>query len=458
MHPKTAEEGCPALPLQQGMIFNGLRVTALSHTTPIVVITLHHTVLDGRSLAMLMTELDSDYEGRPDFPERTHYRDFVEWYAQRNVAGGHAVEQDRVFWTEHLAGVSGATPLPFGKAADTAAGHASQPVRFTLTSEETVALKRLAGSESVTLNTVVLAAWALVLATHARTDEVVFGITRSARHGSVPGADGIVGMLLATIPMRVRIEKSPSVGEWLREIRRGAVAVRDHQLAPLGDLQRYAGASNLLSSLVLFERQDLHTLLCGQNPVWHEREVEFHRRLSYPLTLYAFAEPTLHITLIHDRFTAAEADVLAGHLRTALLRLARSPHGKVGDLSLLSPAEHTLLTSGGHADPLAYPRERTIPELFDMQVRRAPDADAVFDGERWLTYAELDDRATRIAAALRDRGLGVEEPVAVALPRGVALIAALLGVLKAGAAYLPARPSVLLGLGGVVRFSTVLTS
>ncbi|MFC4854154.1 amino acid adenylation domain-containing protein [Actinophytocola glycyrrhizae] len=530
MHPKTAEVGCPALPLQQGMIFNGLRVpdagidvvqcvirwpgldvpayraaweravarhpvlrtgfvlasdsapvqvehadatldftvradavtdflagdrargfafdapplvrvTVLAHATPVVVITLHHTVLDGRSLAMLMAELDSDYEGRPDFPERAPYRDFVEWYTARNAAGGHAAEQDRVFWTQHLAGVSGATPLPFGKVADTAADQPSQVVEFTLTTEETVSLRRLAERESVTPNTVVLAAWALVLGTHAGTDDVVLGVTRSARHGSVPGADGIVGMLLATIPLRVDLDRSLSVGEWLREIRRTAVAVRDHQLTPLGDIQRYAGAQKLLSSLVLFERQDLHTLLRRQNPVWDEREVEFHRRLSYPLTVYAFAEPALNVALIHDRFTAAEADVLAGHLRTALLRLVDSPHGKVGALSLLSPAEHALLTSGGnsggHTDPLAYPREKTIPDLFDEQVRRTPDADAVFDGDRWLTYAELADRATRIAAALRDRGTGIEEPVAVALPRGATLVAALLGVLKAGAAYLP---------------------
>ncbi|MGB3440031.1 MAG: amino acid adenylation domain-containing protein [Actinophytocola sp.] len=526
MHPKTAEAGCPALPLQQGMIFNGLRVpdagidvvqcvirwpgldvaayraaweravarhpilrtgfvlagdaepvqvvrpdttldftvrtdavadflaedrtrgfafdapplvrvTVLTHATPVVVITLHHAVLDGRSLAMLMAELDSDYEGRPDFPERTHYRDFVEWFTARNVAGSHAAEQDRVFWTAHLAGVSGPTPLPFGKLADATEGRASQVVKFSLTDEETVALQRLADTESVTLNTVVLAAWALVLGTHAGTDDVVFGVTRSARHGSVPGADGIVGMLLATIPLRVDLDRSLSVGEWLREIRRSGVDIRDHQLTPLGDIQRYAGAQNLLSSLVLFERQDLHTLLRKQNPNWDEREVELHRRLSYPLTVYAFAEPALHIALIHDRFTAAEADVLAGHLRTALLRLTNRPHGKVGDLSLLSPAEHTLLASGGHADPLAYPRGKTIPELFDEQVRRAPGADAVFDGETWLTYAELDDRATRIAAALRDRGIGLEEPVAVALPRGAALATAFLGVLKAGAAYLP---------------------
>ena len=494
MHPKTAEAGCPVLPTQQGTIFNGLRVpdagidvvqcvvrwpgldvaayraaweravtrhpvlrtgfvlagdaepvqaaaldftvrtdavtdflaadrvrgfaapplvrvTVLRHATPTVVITSHSAVLDDRSLALLMSELDSDYEGRPD---RTHHREFVEWFTTRP-----AVEQQRGFWAEYLAGVSGPTPLPFGAIA--AAGRASQSVGFALTYQENAALQRLADSESITLDTIVLAAWALVLGTHASVDDVVFGVT--------PGADGIVGSVLAPSPMRIRLDRSLSVGEWLRDMRRNAVAVRDHQTAPPGDLQ--------LPSLVLFERQDLHTVLRKENPAWDEREIEVHRRPGHPLTVHAVAEPALHVALIHDRFTAAEADVLAGHLRVALLRLADGPHRRVGDLSLLSPGEHTLLTSGGHADPLAYPRERTIPDLFDEQVARTPDADAVFDGATWLSYAELDDRATRIAAALRDRGIGVEEPVAVALPRGVNLIAAFLGVLKAGAAYLP---------------------
>jgi amino acid adenylation domain-containing protein len=411
-----------------------VRVTVLAHDVPVVVVTLHHAVLDGRSLAMLMTELDGDYgdygdsAGRPDFPARTEYRDFVEWLTARNAPGTRDAERDRVFWTEHLAGVSGATPLPFGRPADATAGAASQVVRFALTDEETVALRRIADSENVTLNTVVLAAWALVLGAHAGADDVVFGVTRSARHGSVPGADSVIGMLLASIPLRVTVDRSLTVGEWLRAVRHAGVAVRDHQLTPLADIQRCAGVSELLSSLVLFERQDLETLLRRQNPHWRERSIELHRRVSYPLTVYAFAEPTLRITLIHDRFSAAEADVLAEQLRTALVRLGHGPQGRVRDVTPLSTSEPV-----GH-EPVA---ARTMPDLFDEQVRRRPNADAVFDGDRWWSYTELDNRATRIAHALRDKGIVVEEPVAVALPRGAGMIAALLGVLKAGAAYLP---------------------
>ncbi|HEX6359992.1 MAG TPA: amino acid adenylation domain-containing protein [Actinophytocola sp.] len=387
---------------------------------------------------MLLLEVDSDYEGRPLFPVRGRYREFVEWYVRRNQVGGHAAEQDRLFWASHLAGVSGATPLPFGKSADAggglAAGRAGEVVRFSLSAEETLALQRVADAESVTLNTIVLAAWGLVLAAHAGTDDVVLGVTRSVRHGSVPEANSIIGMLLATVPLRVIVDRTLSVGEWLREVRRAAVSVRDHQLTPLAEIQRCAGTTDLLSSLVLFERQDLETLLRRENPRWTDRSVTLHRRLAYPLTVYAFAEPVLNVTITDDRYSRAEADVLAGHLRSALVQLSRSPLRRVAGLTIAPDAEMTRLVSGEHRD---YPRDATIPELFDLQVRRNPHADAVLDGDVWLSYADLAERADRISAALRRRGVGLEETVAVALPRGARMITAFLGVLKAGAAYLP---------------------
>ncbi|HWM06187.1 MAG TPA: amino acid adenylation domain-containing protein [Actinophytocola sp.] len=422
-----------------------LRVTVLTddHAAPhTVVLTLHHAVIDGRSLAMLMSEVDDEYRagGPLEQPRRPAYRDFVEWLHRRGATGGPDAEQDEAFWLTYLADVTGPTALPFGRAAGEPP--ANPVVGFALDDDETAALHRVADSVGVTLNTLVHAAWSLVLATHAGTDDVVFGVTRSSRHGSVPGVNDMIGMLLATVPMRVAVAGEQTVGEWLREVRRSAVAVRDHQLAPLADIQRCAGLPPdlaLLNSLVLFERQDLRTVLAGRDPEWHERTVELHRRLSYPLTVYAFAEPRLAVTLIHDRYPAAEAELLAGQLRAALTTLTGSPHRRVSELTLHTPGERERIA--GWSGTATDPPQGTVVDLFTERVRRDPAADAVLDGERWWSYRELDERADRIAHALRERGIAVEEPVAVALPRGAGMVAAFLGVLKAGGAYLPVDPA-----------------
>ncbi|HEX2133005.1 MAG TPA: amino acid adenylation domain-containing protein [Actinophytocola sp.] len=411
-----------------------VRVSVLGGET--VVVTLHHAVLDGRSLAMLMSEVDDDYRGVESLPERPPYRDFVEW-----LSGRDAEDRETAFWRGYLDDLAGPTPLPFGRV------EARQPagpvVSFTLDDAETAALRRVADSEGVTLNTLVHAAWSLVLAAHAGTDDVVFGVTRSVRHGSVPGAADMVGMLLATVPLRVWVDSGQTVGDWLRALRRGTIAVRDHQLAPLAEIQRHAGTpsdTRLLNSLVLFEHQDLHTVLRDRNPQWHERTISMHRRLCYPLTVYAFAEPRLALSLIHDRYTPAEADALAGHLRAALVALTGSPRRTVRELDLLAPGERERL-AGWSGTPGDYPRTATVPDLFAAQVRRDPTAPAVLAGDTWWSYAELDRRADRVAHALRERDLRTEEPVGVALPRGADLVAAFLGVLKAGGAYLPLDPA-----------------
>ncbi|MCT2582863.1 non-ribosomal peptide synthetase [Actinophytocola gossypii] len=430
-------DGFLAADRERGFAFDRpplVRVTVLGGET--IVVTLHHAVLDGRSLAMLLAEVDDDYRGLGEPPERPRYADFVEW-----LSGRDAEERETAFWRDHLDGLSGPTPLPFGRVDDERP--ADPVVSFTLDDAETAALRRVADDAGVTLNTIVHAAWALVLAAHAGTDDVVFGVTRSVRHGSVPGANDMVGMLLATVPLRVRVDSGRTVLDWLGELRRRALGVRDHQLAPLAGIQRHAGTPSdvrLLNSLVLFERQDLHTVLRQHNPQWQERTVTMHRRLCYPLTVYAFAEPRLALSIIHDRYPRAEADTLAGHLRAALVALATSQDRTVRELELLAPGERERL-AGWSGAPGAYPRTATVPGLFAAQVRRDPTAPAVLAGDGWWSYAELDRRADRVAHALRDRGLRVEEPVGVALPRGAELVAAFLGVLKAGGAYLPLDPA-----------------
>ncbi|GAA3854733.1 hypothetical protein GCM10022243_20270 [Saccharothrix violaceirubra] len=403
-----------------------LRVVALPGG--VVVVTFHHAILDGRSLAMLLAEIDDDYAARLGgpaavLPDRPDFADYARWHAARPT------EADERFWRTELADLPDTGPLPLEHAA-------SGPVRMAtaaleLSDEETTSVRALAATTGVTVNTVVLAAWSLLLAAHSGDDESAFAVTRAARHGTVEGAADMIGLLIATTPLRLPVDRDASVRTWLGAVRARSVAARDHQLGPVPEAGR-------VRSLVLFEHREINTVLADRATTPSDRHVEILRTPGYAVTLYAFAEPRLSLRLIHDaaRFPDWAPDVLLGHVRDLLTGLARDP-----DRPVRAVGEPRGLDLAGWNDTaVPYPADATIPDLFAEQVRLRPDADAVLTPSGWLSYAELDRRANRLAHLLVARGARPDRPVGVALPRGADLVVTLLAVLKAGAAYLPLHP------------------
>ncbi|MFT7839283.1 amino acid adenylation domain-containing protein [Saccharothrix sp. BKS2] len=419
-----------------------LRVVALPGN--VVVATFHHAILDGRSLAMLLGEVDDDYAARRagrvvGFPERPDFADYARWYDARPASARTAEQR---FWATELAGLPEPGPLPLEHAGP------GTPVMATagadLTDAETRAVRALADGAGVTVNTVVLAAWGLLLAVHARRDEAVFGVTRAARHGTAEGARDMLGLLLATVPLRLPVDRDASVADWLRSVRERSVAARDHQLCPLPDIQRAAGHdAALMSSLVLFEHQEINTVLAARPASPAGRHVRILRTPGYAMTLYAFAEPRLSLQLIHDtgRFPDWAADALLARVRDLLAGMAEDPGRAVRELTGPRGDELRRLLDEWNDTAVDLDAGATVPALFAGQVRARPGADAVFDGERWLSYAELDERSNRLAHVLVERGAVADRPVGLALPRGAELVTAMLAVLKTGAAYLPLDPA-----------------
>src|SRR6185437_14589798 len=159
---------------------------------------------------------------------------------------------------------------------------------------------------------------------------------------------------------------------------------------------------------------------------------------SYPLTVLTFDEPEIHLSLICDRhrFAAGSVQRILEQLQATLIEFAGKLDAPLAELDLGRAAEAEILADWNRT-PAAYPVDATIPALFAAQVARDPDAIAVVSGTTAVSYAELDRRSNALAWLLRDRGVGVDVPVGVAIERGPDLIAALLAVLKAGGAYLP---------------------
>ncbi|MGW5134444.1 amino acid adenylation domain-containing protein [Streptomyces sp. NPDC004135] len=452
--------------------------------------TTHHLFVDGWSVSEILTDVLTAYQdlaaGRtPGVSPRRPFADYVEWLRTRDEAAS------RAHWRAELDGCDGPTPLPHGRgpAPDDRPGpHAGHTVTIPLPAHER--LRSFARRHRLTLNTLVQAAWALLLSRHGGTDDVVFGATVSTRDADLPDAGSIIGLLVNTLPVRIRVDGRAPLLDWLHGIQDRQVEARRHATFPLSGLTAADGPNRpagLFGTALAFDNlpYDPAAVRVGRARVVR---LDTDNTTNYPLSLLVHSGGDLVLQADYDTtvFTADEITRLTGDLVTTLLALpAVAPDAPVatvpplagdagpgtgapdpGDADpgtgalapgtgALAPGTGALGTGEadrrpGEADPRTGVAVPDVPEpaclhhLFAAQASRTPDATAVQygDGGRThrLTYAELDAHANRLARHLLTCGVGPESLVAVALPRGTDRIAAHLAVLKAGAAFLPLDP------------------
>ncbi len=423
-----------------------LALFRLSEAENQLVWTFHHALLDGRSFPLVIKEVLAFYEAlrrgeRLPLPPARPYRDFIQWRQEQDFAAAEP------FWRERLKGFTAATPLVLDRPFDPEAewvGYGEQFLRLPETL--TARLENLARDHQFTLNTLVQGAWALLLGRYSDEEDVVFGATRACRAGTVEGAESIVGLFINTLPVRVRISPEASLIDWLKELRAQQLEVRPHEHTPLLQIQQWSElppGTALFESLVVFERATLDSLLRRQGGPWARRHFRVIDQTSYPLTLFAYAEPELLFKISYDRRRFDDGTVarMLGHLRTLLERMAANPREQLAALPLLTGAERQQLLVDWNQTQTGFPSHACIHSFIEAQARNTPDAIAVVFEDRQLTYGELDRRANQLAHYLRQFHAGPEVLVGLCLEVSLELAVGLLGVLKAGAAYVPLDPS-----------------
>ncbi|MCX4767683.1 non-ribosomal peptide synthase/polyketide synthase [Streptomyces sp. NBC_01275] len=400
-----------------------------------LVLTFHHIVADGWSLPVLHRELLALYGENPTpLPEVAPYRGYL-----RRIAGADR-DAARAAWRTALADVDEPTRLVTNPAP--AGPVEPAQIRVELTERITSRLAARARERGVTLGTLVQGAWGLLVGRMTGRQDVLFGTTVAGRDAAVDGIESMIGLFINTLPTRLRWAPGDTLGALLDRLQDEQSALLDHQHLGLADIQRatgHAGDGELFDTLVVFENYpggegapDITDVTGTIAVAGHA----FHDAVHYPLALIVKPGRRLDLRLKHHagRLDADAVQALADRLTLVLHALADDPGARVADLDLLTPDEPAAAHPAGENRPVP---AGTLAESFAAQVARTPDATAVvFDGTA-LTYAELDARATELAARLRAEGAGRERFVAVAVPRSAELMVALLGVLKSGAAYLP---------------------
>ncbi|HEU4560010.1 MAG TPA: amino acid adenylation domain-containing protein, partial [Longimicrobium sp.] len=438
----------------------------------VLVWSVHHILLDGwsatRVLGEVFTLYDAGAEDAAALPVSRPFGDYVRWLRERDGAA------DEAYWTGVLGGLEAPAPVPPIRSAprDPRAEPRFGARELRLSPAADAALRALKRDRGVFVNTVVQGAWALLLGRYTGSTEAVFGTVRHGRATGVEGAEGMVGLLINTVPLRVPLPPEARVADWLEEIAARNAALGPHQHAALPDLQRWSGlpqGASLFDTTVDYQPLPFEAAFRGTEG----RSVSVREHPGYRLALRVDAEAPLRACIHYDAdlFDAAAVDRMLGHFARLLEEMAANPERPLGALDPLGEAERRRMVEEWNRTGEEYPADRCIHENFELgEAERAgllalgegaapgfPRAtvDALFaraaaaapqavalawDGGR-MTYVELDERANRLAHHLRRAGVAAGTRVGVCLERGPEMVVATLAALKAGGAYVPLDPA-----------------
>ncbi|MDE1195030.1 MAG: amino acid adenylation domain-containing protein [Pseudomonas sp.] len=402
--------------------------------------TFHHILLDGWSSAAVLGEVIqaamSDTAPQP----AGHYGDYVEWLLSRDA------QHSANFWQQHLAGFEQPTMMAAALTAPTSATGEPLPTQVLVKSMDldSQLLHGAARRQRVTVNTLIQAVWVLLLQRYTGQKRVAFGATVSGRSAQVPGIERMLGLFINTLPLVQAPQAQQKVGDWLNELQAHNLELREHEHTPLFEAQRYAGHAgrDLFDSLVVFENYPVDAVLRDKQAGGvNLGSVELSDKTHYPLSLAVVAgeQAHVHVNYHSNVFSAEQIDSLCGHFQKLLDGICRFPDACVGDLSMLTEHDVSVMHAWNRP-PFSPYVDRPIHELIAEHARLRPDAIALVHGEQRLTFAEFDRRANQLAHALRARGIGTEVRVAIAMERGVDLWLSFFAVLKAGGAYIPLDP------------------
>ncbi|MBX3611476.1 MAG: amino acid adenylation domain-containing protein [Hydrogenophaga sp.] len=416
----------------------------------VLALALDHIVSDGLSMGIFMAEFQAIYnslvQGREPTlaPLPVQYLDYAEW--ERETFARGALQSHADFWKSELEGLPTLLQLPTDRPRPPVQTSRGDRCLLLLPPALSQRLKAFARAEGATLYMVLMTAFQTLL--HRYSGETDFAIGTAIANRNRSEVEQVIGFFANNLVMRADLHGSPSVRGLMARVRERALKAYQHQAMPFDMLVEQLGVKRELDHpplfQVLFVLQHLSISTIELHGLRTEAINPHVRSSRFDLAVDVFDAPAgLHcyFEFNTDLFDRATIERMMAHYERLLQALMDTPDARIGDLPLLTPAEESQLLVGWNATDVAYPREQTLHGLFEAQVARTPEATALCFGEGTLSYAELNARANRLAHHLRAQGAGPGALVGVWIERGPDMVVALLGVLKAGAAYVPLDPA-----------------
>jgi len=445
---RSIEEGLHAFDLAKGPLLRVLLLKAGADDHSLIW-TVHHIVSDGWSRGVFLRELTLLYgafvAGSPSplAPIVIQYADYAQW--QRQWLGSEEFQRQMSFWQEQLGDGVPALELPTDHPRPAMQTFRGAAHAFTIPRKLTDALKALSAREGATLFMTTLTVFQALLSRYAGQDDIVVGTPVANRQRAE--LEGLIGFMANTLVLRGDVSGDPVFREALQRVRATALRAFENQDLPFEKLVEVLNPERDLSHQPLFQvmfvlqNAPAEALRLG-NLTLEPLSVDTGMAM-FDLTLCleeAGGELQAILEYNADLFDGSTIGRLAEHYLNLLDSATNDPSRRLSELPMLREAERCKLLEEWSGRRTEYPRDRCVQELFEDQARLKPQAIALELGDDQVSYRELNQRANRLARHLRNLGVGPETVVGVCLERSMDLVVALLGVLKAGGAYLPLDP------------------
>lgn len=407
--------------------------------------TCHHLLADGWSTAIVLHEVYHCYEARlagqpSSLPQPRQYRDYIAWLKSQHT------EESAPFWEEYLRGFTARTSLRTPRVAQR---FNQTPFHRTLESHlprsQTVSLNGTARSLRVTLNTLVLGAWALLMQRYSGEDDVVFGTTVAGRPAELPNVESCVGLFINTLPLRVQLQQQQMLGEWLTDLQQTLLRIRQYEHTPLSKIQEWsdmAAGEALFETILVFENYPPQDQGGEEQAALQVSQLEFREQSNYPLAILVVPGDRLRLMLVFDplRYSEESAAGVLSHFQNLLATLPSQVDRQLSQVSMLSLAERQQLLHDWNDSAATIPAGTSLLDLIASHVKTIPESTALVCGDERYTYAGLWNCSDLLASRLLEAGVSHGMPVAIHLDRSAGLVMAIMAVLKAGGYYLPLDP------------------
>ena len=400
----------------------------------------HHILMDGWSLPLVLKKVLEIYSDilcgtEPTYSSSGNYREYISWLRRQDI------NKAEEYWKKTLADIDGPARLGIEQ---TNSIKCHQISTDTLIIDEYLSQKLETESKKLglTLNTWIQGAWGFLLNKYGRNENIVFGVTVSGRNAEVAGIDGVIGLFINTLPLKIDFKEDISVKQYLEKIQTSNVIQREYEYSSLTDIKKWSRISgDLFDNILVFENYPVDESLKQETNIKISSPV-VDEKTNYPLTLAVLPGKSIQINFSYDinSYTRESISRLIHHLKTTLEKMLKNPDDTLSSIELVNEEEkHKLLTEWNNT-ATDYPKDKCIQQLFEEQVEKTPDNIAVVFDEQKMTYRELNDRANQLAHTLRNKGVRNESVVAIITDKSIEMIISILAVMKSGGAYLPIDP------------------